>query len=282
MVILMDTFADSSQSRPVIALMTDFGIGDGDVGVMKGVIAGIAPAAHMIDITHEIAPQQVLSGAWILSTAYRYFPRETIFLCVVDPGVGSERRAIAVHAGDWFFVGPDNGLFTYVYAEQTVHMAVTLTNPQYHLSQVSSTFHGRDIFAPAAAYLARGVSLTAFSPAVDVAMLERLDLPQAVRQDSVIAASVVQIDRFGNCITNIPLDMVPELFDPRVQARAIFGGTEAIVDQRGRFFAGGPAGIPFLYGDSVGCVGVAVRNGNAAATLGVRAGARVTLMLASN
>lgn len=275
----MDAFAVASQ--PVITLLTDFGFGDGDVGVMKGVMTGIAPAARLIDITHEVGPQDVLSGAWILSTVYRYFPPGTVFLCVVDPGVGSDRRAIAVHAGDWFFVGPDNGLFSYVYAEQPVHIAALLNNPRYQLSHVSSTFHGRDIFAPAAAHLARGVPLIEFSPALDAAALVRLNLPQAVRQGNVIVASVVQIDHFGNCITNIPLPMVPELFDARVLARAIFSGTEASVEQCARFFAEGPVDLPFLYGDSVGCVGVAVRNGNAAAALDVHTGARVTLTLTS-
>src|SRR5947209_15114493 len=129
--------SSSPISRPVIALMTDFGLGDGDVGVMKGVIAGITPEVHIIDITHDIAPQNIPSGAWILASAYRYFPAGTAFVCVVDPGVGSVRAAIALHAGDWFFVGPDNGLFSYVLSEQPVHGAVTLSNPSYHLSQVS-------------------------------------------------------------------------------------------------------------------------------------------------
>ncbi|HLX56576.1 MAG TPA: SAM-dependent chlorinase/fluorinase, partial [Ktedonobacteraceae bacterium] len=132
--------------HPVIALMTDFGVGDGDVGVMKGVIAGIAPDAHIIDITHSVPPQQIASGAWILAAAYRYFPANTVFVCVVDPGVGSTRGAIALHAGEWFFVGPDNGLFSYVLAEQPAHAAALLSNPAYHLQQVSATFHGRDIF----------------------------------------------------------------------------------------------------------------------------------------
>ena len=125
-----------THAHPVIALMTDFGIGDGDVGVMKGVIAGITPGAHIIDITHEIAPQQIPSGAWILAAAYRYFPTNTVFVCVVDPGVGSSRGAIALHAGEWFFVGPDNGLFSYVLAEQPVHAAVLLANPAYHRQPV--------------------------------------------------------------------------------------------------------------------------------------------------
>src|ERR1700694_3459719 len=161
-----------THAHPVIALMTDFGIGDGDVGVMKGVIAGITPGAHIIDITHEIAPQQIPSGAWILAAAYRYFPTNTVFVCVVDPGVGSSRGAIALHAGEWFFVGPDNGLFSYVLAEQPVHAAVLLSNPAYHLSEVSTTFHGRDIFAPVAAHIASGVSLSALGTPVDPSLLQ--------------------------------------------------------------------------------------------------------------
>src|SRR5258706_15792234 len=135
----------SAQTRPVITLMTDFGLGDGDVGIMKGVIAGITPLAHIIDITHDIAPQNVPSAAWILATAYHYFPAGTVFVCVIDPGVGSSRGAIVVHAGDWFFVGPDNGLFSYILQEQPIHAVHLLSNPAYHLTYVSSTFHARDI-----------------------------------------------------------------------------------------------------------------------------------------
>jgi S-adenosylmethionine hydrolase len=164
------------QSQPVIALLTDFGQGDGDVGVMKGVIASIAPGAQIIDITHEIAPQNIPSGAWILSTAYRFFPQGTIFVCVVDPGVGSSRNAIAVHTGDKFFVGPDNGLFSYVLAQQTFNNAVVLSNPAYHLPQVSSTFHGRDIFAPAGAHLANGVALSELGTAIDSSKLQRINI----------------------------------------------------------------------------------------------------------
>src|SRR5947209_16690949 len=148
-----------SSLSPVIAMMTDFGLGDGDVGVMKGVIIGIVPHVQIIDITHDVAPQNVPSGAWILASGYRYYPPGTVFVCVVDPGVGSSRGAIAMHAGDWFFVGPDNGLFSYIFVEQIVHEAVILDNSAYRLPQVSSTFHGRDIFAPAGAHLARGVAL---------------------------------------------------------------------------------------------------------------------------
>ncbi len=266
------------QERPVVALMTDFGLGDGDVGVMKGVIAGIAPQAQIIDITHEIAPQNVASAAWILSTAYRYFPVGTVFVCVIDPGVGSSRGAIAVAAGDWFFVGPDNGLFTYIYAEQPVHGAVLLQNPAYQLPQVSSTFHGRDIFAPAGAYLARGVALPEFGSPLAPAALQRLPIEPPVRRRNSIEADILHIDHFGNIITSIPLSLVPDLFDLG-EVRAEFAGNHPVVTQRRRFFAGGAVdGVPFLYGDSSGYVGIAVRNGSAARTLGVSASTPVTLI----
>src|SRR5258708_1996519 len=116
-------------TRPVVAFLTDFGDGDGDIGVMKGVVLRIEPHAQLVDITHQVAPQNVASGAWILASSYRYFPAGTVFTCVVDPGVGSVRHAIAVHAGNWYFVGPDNGLFSFILADPIRHMAVRLGNP---------------------------------------------------------------------------------------------------------------------------------------------------------
>src|SRR5947209_18477255 len=171
-----------SMKRPIVAIMTDFGSGDGDVGVMKGVIAGITPNVHIIDVTHEVAPQNIPSGAWILASGYRYYPPDTVFICVVDPGVGSTRGAIAVHAGNWFFVGPDNGLFTYIFMQEPVHQAVVLNNPAYHLPQVSSTFHGRDIFAPVGAHLAGGVALDELGTQVGPETLRRIDVGYPVRQ----------------------------------------------------------------------------------------------------
>ena len=264
--------------RSVIAVLTDFGLGDGDVGVMKGVIAGIHPDVHLIDITHDVAPQNVPSAAWILAASYRYFPRGTVFVCVVDPGVGSSRAAIAVHAGNWYFVGPDNGLFSYIYAEQGVESAVALTNATYHLPQVSSTFHGRDIFAPTGAYLARGVALEELGASLDPATLVRLDGAAPVRHGSQIEGRILHVDNFGNLITSIPVTMVPELFTCEA-VKAIFSAG-AVVEQRRRFFAEGPLdGQPFIYADSSGYIGVAIRNGNAAAALNVSLGMPLTVSL---
>lgn len=268
----------TSTSRPVVALLTDFGIGDGDVGVMKGVIAGIAPDAQIINITHETAPQNVASAAWILASAYRYFPAMTTFVCVVDPGVGSSRGAIALHAGDWFFVGPDNGLFSYVLAEQTLHGAVELTNPAYRLSQVSSTFHGRDIFAPAGAYLASSATevFSRLGPSLDPPTLTRLSTITATRHGNTIEAHILHVDNFGNLITSIPLSMVPYLFTAE-RAQITFLEQGVSVDQRRRFFAEDVEnGLAFIYGDSSGYVGIAVRNSSAARALGVGYGALIT------
>ncbi|GAC1566747.1 MAG: SAM-dependent chlorinase/fluorinase [Ktedonobacteraceae bacterium] len=264
-------------THPVIALLTDFGMGDGDVGVMKGVIAGIAPAARIIDITHAVPPQQIASGAWILASAYRYFPAHTVFVCVVDPGVGSSRAAIALHTGDWFFVGPDNGLFSYVLAEQPALAAVILSNPAYHLQQVSTTFHGRDIFAPVGAHLAVDAAiLRDLGAAINPAALIRLETGQPVRHGTSIEAHVIHVDNFGNLITSIPLAVVPDLFDlPQVQIT--FPAQSKIVNRRRRFFSDGPEDRqPFIYGDSSGYIGIAVRNGNAAKTIGAGYGAAIT------
>ena len=266
--------------RAVIALMTDFGIGDGDVGVMKGVITGITPDAHIIDITHNVGPQNVSSGAWILAAAYRYFPRNTVFVCVVDPGVGSTRGAIALHAGDWYFVGPDNGLFSYVMSEQPVHASVLLTNTSYHLPIVSSTFHGRDIFAPVGAHIARGLEDLFFElgPSVNPAELRRLELGGTVREGSTINAHIVHVDNFGNLITSIPLAALPELYTVS-QVKIAFKENGVIVEKVRQFFAEGPDdGQAFIFGDSSGYVGIAVRNGNAAKTLGVGLGAPLSLI----
>jgi len=277
------TQANNPNSRPVIALMTDFCTGDGDVGVMKGVMAGITPDAHIIDITHNVMPQNVPSGAWILASSYRYFPKNTVYVCVVDPGVGSVRKAIAVHAGDWFFVGPDNGLFSYIMAEQPIHAATLLTNATYHLPTVSSTFHGRDIFAPVGAYLARGLTeiFHELGTPVDPATLQRLQDAGATRHGTTIDAHIIHIDNFGNLITSIPLTLVPELFTAS-QLRIVFPGAGKVVEKRRQFFAEGPEDRhPFIYGDSSGYVGIAVRNGNAAQTLAIELGTPISCIISA-
>jgi S-adenosylmethionine hydrolase len=276
----MNVSSSFSLQRPIIAWLTDFGSSDATVGILKGVAVGIVPEVQLIDLTHDIAPQRVASAAWILSSAYRYFPKGTVYVCVVDPGVGSTRRAIAAHAGDWFFVGPDNGLFSYIYAEQPLHEVVTLSNPAYQLPHVSSTFHGRDIFAPAGAHIARGIPLAELGPSVDPSTLIRLPVGTE-RQGSHIEASIVHVDHFGNLITGIPLSLVPDLFSS-AGVQLTFPARGITITERRRFFAEHShedETHPFIYGDSSGYLGVAIRNGNAAQTLGVKYGDRVTFFV---
>ena len=270
-------------SRPIIALLTDFGLQDGYVGVLKGVMLSIAPEAHLIDITHDIAPQQVAAGAWILATSYRYFPVGTVFTCIVDPGVGSTRFPVALHAGDWYFVGPDNGLFSPLLREQPVHEVVTLSNPAFHLPQVSTTFHGRDIFAPSAAHIAMGTPLSKLGPQLNAAHLQHLDQREAARDEAIVIGHVAHVDTYGNIITNIPSSLVSDLFSSP-QVEMTFPEHHVVVTQRRRFFSeqplqGDTLHEPFLYIDSSAHVGVAINKGNASQQLHIGYDAPVTLVL---
>jgi len=187
--------------RPVIALLSDFGSHDHYAGTMKGVILSICPDATLVDITHDVPPHDVLDGALQLVAAARYFPTGTIFLAVVDPGVGGARRGIAAEAGDYRFVAPDNGVLTAVLREWPAKKVVELTERRYARPTISRTFEGRDRFAPAAGWLAKGIQLSALGrPAQDV---QRIDLPAPHVTDTTIAGIVVRIDRFGNLVTNI-------------------------------------------------------------------------------
>lgn len=188
----------------IITLTTDFGAGDTFVGVMKGVILGIFPGAVIVDLTHEIPAQDVMAAAWALKDSARFFPRGTVHLAVVDPGVGSDRRAIALSSQGSLFVGPDNGVFSAFFPPE---LAVRLDKPELFLPEISSTFHGRDVFAPVAARLASGAPLADMgSPARDLVAVK---LAQAKMQGDTITGQVISVDRFGNLITNVPAEMVP-------------------------------------------------------------------------
>lgn len=187
--------------RPLVAFLTDFGTRDHYAGVMKGVVLTLCPDATVVDVTHDLPPHDITAAAYHLAATYKYFPPGSIFVTVVDPGVGSPRRGIAVEAGDWKFVAPDNGVLTLVVRETPVKTAVELTERRYARPTISRTFEGRDRFAPAAAWLAKGTNMTALGrPAHD---LVQLDLPVCEETRESIEGAVVRIDRFGNAITNI-------------------------------------------------------------------------------
>src|SRR3989304_3295938 len=186
---------------PTISLLTDFGLTDEYVGVMKGVIWGIAPEVNIADISPAVQPQNVLQGALLLGRAYRYFPAGSIHVVVVDPGVGTARRGIALRVGQHTFVGPDNGLVTVPLSSGEPFSAVSLDNPAYQLAKVSRSFHGRDVFAPAAAHLANGVPLEALGG--PVSDLVGLEIPKPLRVANSWQVQVLLVDSFGNLITNL-------------------------------------------------------------------------------
>jgi len=188
-------------ARPVIALLSDFGTRDHYAGTMKGVALGICPDLTFVDISHHVPPHDVVAGALELAAAYKYFPVGTIFLVVVDPGVGSTRRGIAAEAGDYRFVAPDNGVLSAVFEEHAPKRVVELTERRYARPTVSKTFEGRDRFAPAAAWLAKGIELVALGRPAGA--IHRIELPQASLEGDRIAGQVLRVDRFGNLITNI-------------------------------------------------------------------------------
>ena len=189
----------------IITLLSDFGLSDVYVGVMKGVIAHINPALTVVDLTHQIPPQSIAAARFSLMNAYRYFPTGTVHIAVVDPGVGSHRRGVSLQIDAGFLVGPDNGLFSGVLSQTEVVAAVELTNPDYwRTSTPSTTFHGRDIFASVGAHLASGVPIEHLGEVIDPATLVPLSIPKPTPTATGVTGYIQYIDHFGNLITNIP------------------------------------------------------------------------------
>jgi len=196
-------------SDRMITLLTDFGLREAYVGIMKGVIAGIAPSAKVIDLTHEIPPQDIRAASFCLTTAYPFFPLGTIHVAVVDPGVGTERRAVAIALEEAVLVGPDNGIFTGVLQQKTVKTAVALTCSEFWLSgNPGFTFHGRDVFAPVAAYLASGIALEKLGAPIDPATLACFEPAAWTAVKKGFSGVIQYIDHFGNLVTNIPGSLV--------------------------------------------------------------------------
>jgi S-adenosylmethionine hydrolase len=261
--------------RPVITLTTDFGYADGYVGAMKGVILRICPEAELVDIAHDIPAQAVSQAAYVLSTAAPYFPAGCIHLVVVDPGVGSQRRPIAVQAERAAYIAPDNGVLSLVLRQDPPRWAVHLTNPSYHLSPTSPTFHGRDVFAPVAAYLAAGADLDEVGEPFAPPGLAILPTSEPVQQpDSSWYGEIVHIDRFGNLITNL---RIPDSFAqaPAHGAHLTFVVGSATIQGLSRTFADVDPGEPVVYAGSSGYLEIGLRNGSAAASLGARTGSPV-------
>lgn len=249
----------------MITLLTDFGLEDPFVGIMKGVIAGIAPGIAVVDLTHNVAAFQIEQGAFLLEQSWRYFPKGTIHVAVVDPGVGSERRPILVESSGHHFIGPDNGIFRYILADEKARVR-HLDQPRYWLPSPSHTFHGRDIFAPCAAHLAAGVKPSRLGTRISDALCPPVAVP--AESNGTWLGAVLHIDRFGNLITNF---RASDFSDFTVTA-----GKHKIARIASTYAHCAPGELTLIAGSS-GFYEISVRNGSAAAITGLKAGAPLQL-----
>lgn len=256
--------------KRAITLTTDFGLKDPYVGIMKGVILSIDPTALIVDINHGISPHNIMEGAFSILQSYRYFPYGTIHVAVVDPGVGGKRRGIVVETDRYLFVGPDNGIFTWILEKESVRGVIHLTNKEYFLEEVSRTFHGRDIFAPVAAHLSRGLDPGRLGEPVDDPF--RIPLPKPSREGKRIFGEVIYIDGFGNCITNIEEGMIG---DKRVLIRV----KDLVIEGLSKTYEDGRGGVPLALIGSTSFLEIGVYGGSASALLGIGPGERVEVVL---
>jgi S-adenosylmethionine hydrolase len=259
--------------KPIITLLTDFGTKDHYVASMKGVILNINPRCSLIDITHEVIPHDIQQGAVILANAFSYFPKGTIHLSVVDPGVGSRRKPVLLVTQNYFFVGPDNGLFGFVTERERVKQVVVLTRKEYFLPEVSVTFHGRDIFAPVAAHLSLGVKPSAFG--YNAKSLKKLGVRRPIVKDGILSGEILHIDTFGNLVSNVGGERLLQFI--RGHPFVIRAGRKGIRELKSGYWEG-KKGEPIALIGSGGFLEISVREGNAQKILKVKKGDPITII----
>jgi len=251
----------------VITLLTDFGLRDHFVAAMKGVILSLNPDLTLVDVSHLVPPQDIFAGAFTLGQAWALFPSGTIHVAVVDPGVGTARKVMAASAAGHYFVAPDNGILTCVMEVQEDFTAYEVTAEHYFRKPVSVTFHGRDIFAPIAAWISRGIPLKQLGLALPKPVRLNIPVPKKVRE-GVIQGVILAVDQFGNLITNLkPADVPPA-------SKIILGSKREVTSFR-RVYGEGTPGELFVLQGSTGYLEIAVKNGSAAAALELKAGAAI-------
>jgi S-adenosyl-L-methionine hydrolase (adenosine-forming) len=258
---------------PLITLTTDFGTSDHFIGTMKGVILGIAPKARIVDISHEVGPFEVSEGAFTIAQAYSYFPKKTIHVAVVDPGVGSTRRPILAEMGGQYFVAPDNGVLSMIFSREKAKVR-HITNEKYFLHPVSRTFHGRDVFAPVAAHLSNGVTPARFGKLIDDYLRLTLEKPNRTGK-RVWTGTILRVDRFGNLITNFSIDEFPQV---KTRPFELNVGLDKVTRLALTFTECEPSEL-FAIAGSSGYLEVATNQGSAAKKLGCGAGSPVELVL---
>ncbi|SYZ73617.1 conserved hypothetical protein [Candidatus Zixiibacteriota bacterium] len=255
--------------RPIISFLSDFGLQDNYVGIVKGVIAKINPRAEVIDLTHDVPPYNIRAGKYLLETAYESFPAGTIHLAVVDPGVGMKRKGIIIETGKYFFVGPDNGLFSFL-AKTQIKRVYSLNRESESAIEISNTFHARDIFGPAAAYLSLGGPIKGAS--VVGKRIIRLQGKAIKGAKGIIAGRVIYIDHFGNLVTSLRQDRLPH-------EGMVFLNDILIGPVKKTFGSVGP-GKPVCYVNSFGYLEIAVREGSAAAYFAIRDRSAAKILIA--
>jgi S-adenosyl-L-methionine hydrolase (adenosine-forming) len=263
--------------RPIVTLTTDFGTNDHFVGAMKGVILEIVPEAAIVDISHAVQAFDVLDGALTISQAYQYFPTGTVHAVVIDPGVGTSRRPIIASSDGYHFVAPDNGVLSMVYAkEERIHVR-HITSDHYFRQPVSNTFHGRDVFSPVAAYLAKQVDSHKFGEEVEDYVKFAAPKPKAAGENR-IRGVVLKVDKFGNLITNVTPADVPALFAAKLPGFKITVGSKEITEIRTAYAEGAPGEVFGILG-SMGYLEIAANRGAAAQITGAGKGSEVILTL---
>jgi S-adenosylmethionine hydrolase len=260
-------------TAPILTLTTDFGLSDHFVGVMKGVILSICPRAQLVDISHGVTPFETAEGAYLIAQAYRYFPKKTVHVVVVDPGVGTSRRPILVEAAGQYFVAPDNGVLSMVYSQQKAKVRL-ISNEKYFLKPVSRTFHGRDIFSPVAARLAAGVPPARMGKPIQDYLRPQFEKPQRAGKRTWIGR-ILKIDRFGNIVTSFHVKEFPNL-DRQEFSLAIGPRQIAVMAHN---YAECAPGELFLIQGSTGYLEVSLSQGSAAKLIGCETGAPAELIL---
>jgi S-adenosyl-L-methionine hydrolase (adenosine-forming) len=265
-------------ANPIITLTTDFGLTDHFVGTMKGVILEVAPEAQIVDISHAVQPFDILDGALMISQAYSYFPSGTVHMVIVDPGVGTTRRPVILSSDRHLFVAPDNGVLSLVYDREERISVRHITADHYFLRPRSNTFHGRDIFSPVAAYLAKGIEPGRFGEEITDYVRFSAPRPKPV-DERTLRGVVLKVDRFGNLITNITPQDAPSLFAAAPPAFKIAIGTKATATRMCSSYAEGAPGEVFGILGSMGFLEVAANRGSAFQLLGAGKGSEVNVVM---
>lgn len=262
----------------IITLLTDFGTEDAYVGVMKGVILSFNPSAVVVDICHYVDPQDLVEAAYLIKSSYIYFPEGTVHVIVVDPGVGGNRAIVAIKSAGHIFLAPDNGVLTLLIDEGEIDASVRVQNTRYFLNPISRTFHGRDIFAPVASHITKGVHITKLGPLLDQQDLVRLSVPKPyLSNKDELVGKIISIDRFGNCISNIDVNCLKKFVKNFSEKKLEIKVGKTVIKRLSHSYTDTPPGNPLAVIGSFGFLEIALNCGNASRKLNIEKGDAVTL-----